>query len=254
VATEAVAADRDTYADKSSIVTQIEEIIALQPAVIFSKTTCPFCAKAKDAFKKAGVYTVPTVELDQLKPEVASEIQDHLMKMTGARTVPRVFVGHKFIGGGSEVAQMADDGQLKTLLDAAMGSHTEDLQGKDISTLGKSEEEWKEELRPEVYRILRQRGTEMPNSHEYNQFYPTVGHFSCAGCGLPLYSASSKFRSNCGWPVFDKCYHSEEIGCHVCTRPDGTGSLEILCPRCSGHLGHVFFDSFTKENPNGERH
>jgi len=111
-----------------------------------------------------------------------------------------------------------------------------------------------EELGPSLYRILRQRGTEMPHSHEYNQFQPETGYFACAGCGLPLFSAASKFQSNCGWPVFDKCFHSEDIGCHVATRPDGSGSLEILCPKCSGHLGHVFFDAFSEKNPNGERH
>jgi peptide-methionine (R)-S-oxide reductase len=249
-----VTADRESLAQKSPVQTQIEEIIGLQPVVVFSKTTCPFCAKAKQALNDAGVPRAATIELDTLDPKVANEIQDHLMTLTGARTVPRVFVGHKFIGGGTETASMGESGQLKTLVDEAMTKNQEDLQGKDIGTLQKTQEEWKSELSPDIFRILRKRGTEMPHSHEYNQFYPTVGYFSCAGCDLPLYSAQSKFRSNCGWPVFDKCYHSEEIGCHVCTRPDGTGSLEIMCPRCAGHLGHVFFDSFSAENPNGERH
>jgi peptide-methionine (R)-S-oxide reductase len=244
---------RESDAQKTSLQTQIEEIIALNPVVVFSKTTCPFCAQAKEALKMIGVQP-PTVELDTLKPEVASEIQDYLLALTGARTVPRVFVRHKCIGGGTDVVNLSNEGKLKTLIDEAMDEHKDDLKGKDISKLGKSDEEWREELNPEVYRILRKRGTEMPHSHKYDQFYPESGHFSCAGCGLPLYSADSKFNSNCGWPVFDKCYHSEDIGCHVCTRPDGTGSLEIVCPRCSGHLGHVFFDAFTAENPNGERH
>merc|ERR1712217_822971 len=123
-----------------------------------------------------------------------------------------------------------------------------------MGKMAKSEEEWRKELSPELYHMLRQRGTERPGSHEYDQFYPKSGYFSCAGCGLPLYSASSKFKSSCGWPVFDKCYHSEDLGCHVGTRPDGTGYLEIVCPNCGGHLGHVFFDSHTAQNPNGERH
>jgi peptide-methionine (R)-S-oxide reductase len=241
-------------AQKSSVQTQIEEIIALQPMVIFSKSTCPFCMQAKEAFKKTKSPSPPTVELDKLDPDVANQIQDHLMSLTGARTVPRVFVGHKFIGGGTDVVKLAETGDLGSLVDKAMGDHSDDLRGKDLSDAGKSEPDWKKELGPELYYILRERGTERPGSHEYDQFYPEVGYFGCAGCGLPLYSAQSKFRSNCGWPVFDKCYHSDQIGCHVCTRPDGTGSLEILCPKCSGHLGHVFFDSFTKDNPNGERH
>merc|ERR1712050_643310 len=103
------------------------------------------------------------------------------------------------------------------------------------SIMAKTEEEWSKELSPELYHMLRQRGTEDSGSHEYDKFYPKSGYFSCAGCGLPLYSASSKFKSSCGWPVFDKCYHSEDIGCHVGTRPDGTGYLEIMCPNCGGH-------------------
>lgn len=247
-------ATRDSLAEKTSSQTQIEEIIALQPLVIFSKSTCPFCAKAKESFKNIGVATVPTVELDTLQPKVAEEIQDHLGSLTGARTVPRVFVGHKFIGGGDDVVKLAESGELKTLVDKAREEYSDDLRGKNIGKIQESDEEWSKKLDPKVYNILRGRGTERPGSHEYDQFYPEAGYFSCAGCGLPLYSASSKFKSNCGWPVFDMCYHSEDLGCHVCTRPDGTGSLEILCPKCSGHLGHVFFDSFTADNPNGERH
>lgn len=244
---------RDTLSDKTPTQTQIEEVIALQPMVMFSKSTCPFCMKAKQAFASIEA-PMPVVELDSMGPERAAEIQDHLMTLTGARTVPRVFINHKFIGGGTDVLNLLESGELKTLVEEALEEHMGDLEGKEIGEIAKSEEEWKKELEPEVYRILRNRGTEYPGSHEYDQFYPESGYFACAGCNLPLYSADSKFRSNCGWPVFDKCYHSDTIGSHVATRPDGSGSLEIVCPRCSGHLGHVFFDSFTEKNPNGERH
>jgi len=222
---------------------------------MFSKQACPFCAQAKQAFKAIGFgHVVQSIELDGLDSGMAQEVQDHLETLTGARTVPRVFVGHKFIGGGTDVVDLEKSGKLKPLVEDAMMEHQSDLSGTDISESGKSDEEWRKQLDPKVYRILRGRGTERPGSSEYDQFYPSTGYFSCAGCDLPLYSASSKFQSSCGWPVFDKCYHSEEIGCHVCTRPDGSGSLEILCPKCSGHLGHVFFDAFSEENPNGERH
>jgi peptide-methionine (R)-S-oxide reductase len=140
------------------------------------------------------------------------------------------------------------------MVESAQMDHQKDLQGSDVSKLMKSEDEWRRELSPQLYRMLRERGTEMPHSHEYDQFYPDKGHFTCAGCDLPLYSAASKFQSSCGWPVFNKCYHSKEWGTHVGTRSDGSGSLEIYCPNCGGHLGHVFFDSHSEENPNGERH
>jgi len=154
-----------------------------------------------------------------------------MLGLTGAKTIPRVFIARKCIGGDTELASLADSGELKTMVDNAMNDHRQDLQGKDVSKLLKSEDEWKKELTPTVYRILRQRGTERPGSHKYDQYYPELGYFSCAGCGLPLYSASSKFQSTCGWPVFDKCYHSEEWGTHVGTRADGSGSLEIYCER-----------------------
>jgi peptide-methionine (R)-S-oxide reductase len=249
---------RDSMADKTSYQTQAEELIGLHPVLMFSKSSCPFCKMAKEQFQQMGTR-VAVVELDLVDkklPGFAAGVQDHMQALTGARTVPRVFIGHKFVGGGSDMQELAKGGQLAKLVDAAMDGHKADLSGKTIDSndIVKSEEEWKKELGAETYRILRQRGTEYPGSHEYDKFHPEAGYFSCAGCGLPLYSSSSKFRSNCGWPVFDKCYHSDDIGCHVATRPDGTGSLEILCPRCSGHLGHVFFDAFSESNPNGERH
>lgn len=241
-------------AEKTALETQIEEAIALHPVVMISKTTCPFCAQAKQAFQQAGFTKMAVIELDRFDPEIASKIQDHMAVLTGARTVPRVFVGRKFIGGGTDVAQLAQNGELKGLVDNAVAKHQEGLKGEGDFDVKKSEADWKQELDGQSYRILRMRGTEPPNSHEYNQFYPSEGYFGCAACDLPLYSASSKFQSNCGWPVFDKCYFSEEYGCHVGTRSDGTGSLEIICEKCGSHLGHVFFDAHSAENLNGERH
>ena len=73
---------------------------------------------------------------------------------------------------------------------------------------------------------------------EYNKFYPKEGHFACAGCGQPLYSAQSKFDSGCGWPAFDKIVEGA-----VVTQTDsslGMQRVEIMCGGCGGHLGHVF--------------
>lgn len=240
--------------EKSPLQTRIEEIIALSPVVVISKTTCPYCAQAKEALKKAGASDVAVIELDRLSSAQAAEIQEHMGTLTGATTVPRVFVGRKFIGGGTDTVAMQESGELAGIVKTALKKHEGELRGIHEPTVVKDEAQWKAQLGPEAYRILRQRGTERPNSHEYNKFLPKAGHFACAGCGLPLYSASSKYASSCGWPVFNRCYHSEEVGCHVGTRSDGTGSLEIFCPRCNSHLGHVFFDSFSESNPNGERH
>lgn len=109
---------------------------------------------------------------------------------------------------------------------------------------------WREKLSPEQYRILRQKGTEMGGTGEYNKFTPAEGFFKCAACENPLYSAQSKFDSGCGWPAFDKCYTGA-----VKTETDisfGMKRVEIMCNACGGHLGHVFEgESFTATN---ERH
>eukprot|EP00931_Biecheleriopsis_adriatica_P124132 TRINITY_DN9922_c0_g1_i1.p1 TRINITY_DN9922_c0_g1~~TRINITY_DN9922_c0_g1_i1.p1 ORF type:complete len:334 (-),score=73.79 TRINITY_DN9922_c0_g1_i1:130-1131(-) len=239
--------------EKTPLQTRVEEIIALQPVVMISKTTCPFCAQAKSAFDSLGAR-VSVIELDKLDPPVMAEIQEHMGTLTGATTVPRVFIGRKFIGGGTDTMNLHDSGELKTLVDAAVAKSRSELQGEYEASVTKSNEEWTSELSQAAFRVLRQRGTEPPNSHEYNTFLPEKGYFGCAGCGLPLYSASSKYASSCGWPVFNKCYFSDDVGCHVGTRTDGSGSLEIFCPRCNSHLGHVFFDAFSETNKNGERH
>ena len=232
---------------------KVEEMVALQPIMVFSKSWCPFCKKAKEAMEQQGIRFA-VCELDTLGDEVEAEVQDILSSLTGARTVPRVFVDGKCIGGGTDTVNLAADGTLKKLAGEAMENFKTKLQGVGTFDLQQSDEEWQSKLDPERFRILRRRGTEAPGSHEYDKFLPKAGHFSCGGCGLPLYSALSKFASKCGWPVFDKCYSSEALGQHVLGQPDGTGSLEIVCARCGSHLGHVFYDAISETNPNGERH
>merc|ERR1712196_311094 len=100
----------------------------------------------------------------------------------------------------------------------------------------------------------RNKGTEPGRSGEYDKHYPKSGYYVCKGCGFPLYSFAAKFDSGCGWPAYDKCYHSEKYGCHVAFEHDNSYGMlrtEILCKRCDGHLGHVFFGEV---KPSGERH
>jgi len=232
---------------------KVEEMAALQPIMIFSKSWCPFCTKAKEALKESGIKFA-CLELDNLDNAVEAQIQNALLELTGARSVPRVFIGGKCIGGGDDTVRLAEEGSLKNMAAEAMKKHKASLSGQGEFQIKKDEEAWKESLDAQQYRILRQRGTELPGSHPYDQFLPKSGYFSCAGCGLPLYSASSKYASTCGWPVFDKCYESTDLGQHVLGRPDGSGALEIVCQRCGSHLGHVFYDSVSETNLNGERH
>merc|ERR1711865_94516 len=119
-----------------------------------------------------------------------------------------------------------------------------------VTRVEKTEAEWKAVLNPAQYQILREKGTERGGTGEYNKHSPPSGHYKCAGCSAPLYSAQSKFDSGCGWPAFDKCYDGAlkvEVDNSM-----GMRRVEIMCAGCDGHLGHVFEgEKFTVTN---ERH
>ncbi|CAK9113146.1 Uncharacterized protein C216.04c [Durusdinium trenchii] len=220
---------------------KVKNLVKEHDVIMFSKTTCPFCSQAKEVLKSTGSKFV-VVELDELPAEEGAAMQDTFAELTRARTVPRIFVKGQCLGGCDDLMAIEESGQLQKV-----------LEGKSFQ-INVSEDQWRQKLDPRRYRVLRQQGTEPPGSHEYDRFMPTKGYFACGACGLPLYSAKSKFRSNCGWPVFKTCYYSEDAGgCHVGTVSE-FGGLEIVCNRCASHLGHVFFDSFKPDNPNGERH
>mmetsp|Transcript_88832 Transcript_88832/g.176621 ORF Transcript_88832/g.176621 Transcript_88832/m.176621 type:complete len:134 (-) Transcript_88832:275-676(-) len=116
----------------------------------------------------------------------------------------------------------------------------------------KSEGEWLNQLGPQRHRVMRHEGTERPHSSEFDSMYPEEGYFKCIACGYPLYTASSKFRSTCGWPCFDQVIFSDD-GCHVGTKPVMPPNMyEIVCNSCGSHLGHVFYGE--KCTPKNERH
>jgi methionine-R-sulfoxide reductase len=103
-----------------------------------------------------------------------------------------------------------------------------------------SDEEWRRRLTPEQFRILRSSGTERP-------FCGTLldnkkhGVYSCAGCGLPLFTSDAKFNSGTGWPSFFQPIARENVAEHA-DQSHGMTRVEINCARCDGHLGHVFPD------------
>mmetsp|Transcript_12849 Transcript_12849/g.28987 ORF Transcript_12849/g.28987 Transcript_12849/m.28987 type:complete len:227 (-) Transcript_12849:56-736(-) len=111
----------DGSAASSSVELQIRDIIKSHPVVMFSKTFCPFCFKAKAAFAAEGVQ-VKVVELDQLPAEQTQEFQQTLKQMTGARSVPRVFVNGVCIGGGDETEALWRSGALGQMLKSAPSS------------------------------------------------------------------------------------------------------------------------------------
>lgn len=90
-------------------------------------------------------------------------------------------------------------------------------------------------LTDEEKRVIEKKGTEMPFSGKYNDFYEE-GTFICKKCNTPLYKSESKFSSGCGWPSFD-----DNLESAVKRVPDSDGRrVEIVCANCGGHLGHVF--------------
>lgn len=109
-----------------------------------------------------------------------------------------------------------------------------------MSKISKSDEEWKEQLSAEQYRVTRQAGTEAPYSGEYEQCWDE-GNYHCVCCGHPLFDSNSKFNAGCGWPSF----HSELDEAGIVQRPDfshGMSRVELLCANCDAHLGHIFPD------------
>ena len=112
----------------------------------------------------------------------------------------------------------------------------------------KSDEQWREQLDPERYAVLRRAATEAPFTGSLLHV-DGDGLFTCAGCGQHLFTSAQKFDSGCGWPSFDAC----EPGT-VTERVDRSllrKRTEILCSKCGGHLGHVFDDGPT---PTGLRY
>ncbi|VBB80168.1 Putative Peptide methionine sulfoxide reductase [Podospora comata] len=112
-------------------------------------------------------------------------------------------------------------------------------------------DQWRAVLNKEQFRILREKGTEPPGSGKFDKHYPTTGVYTCAGCHAPLYKASHKFSSGCGWPAY-----FDSIPGAVTRHEDrafGMLRTEIVCSNCGGHLGHVFKgEGFP--TPTDERH
>ncbi|MCU1600402.1 MAG: methionine-R-sulfoxide reductase [Frankiales bacterium] len=114
----------------------------------------------------------------------------------------------------------------------------------------KTEEEWKAELTPEEYQVLRQAGTERAFTGEYTDT-KTLGTYSCRACGAELFTSEAKFDSHCGWPSFYEPTDKDNVELLTDTSY-GMRRVEVRCGSCGSHLGHVFDDA--PQTPNGDRY
>ena len=117
-----------------------------------------------------------------------------------------------------------------------------------MAEIQKKPDEWRKDLEPEQYRVLREHGTERPGTSPLLA-EKRLGLFHCAGCGQPLYRSETKFESGSGWPSFwaplPGAVETSTDQSHGMTR------VEVHCAKCGGHLGHVFEDG---PKPTGLRH
>ena len=122
-------------------------------------------------------------------------------------------------------------------------------EAEKVEKVEKSDEEWRAQLSPEEYQVLRQAGTERAWSGEYVDWHGD-GTFTCRACGNPLFSSATKYESGSGWPSFWQPLSEEAVEL-IPDRSHGMVRVEVRCARCRSHLGHVFDDG---PAPTGQRY
>ncbi|MEH0153048.1 peptide-methionine (R)-S-oxide reductase MsrB [Limibacter armeniacum] len=127
------------------------------------------------------------------------------------------------------------------LLAFSIGVYAQDTRGShNIAKVEKSAEEWQKELTPMEYKVLRQKGTERAFTGDLLE-NKQEGIYTCAGCGLPLFTSKAKFDSGTGWPSFYEPINKTNV-LEETDKSFGWNRTEVICAKCDGHLGHVFED------------
>ena len=128
---------------------------------------------------------------------------------------------------------------LLTLLISSANIQAQETSKTTNSKIQKTENEWKIQLTPGEFKILRKKGTEAPNTGLYNN-HSEKGIYTCKGCNSPLFKSKNKFNSYSGWPSFDTAIKGQVIA--IIDTSHGMTRSVITCATCDGHLGHVFND------------
>ena len=143
-------------------------------------------------------------------------------------------------------------GRLLVVLGLCLGMmawSADDAKSADSFKVKKSDAEWKKELSPDAYKVLRHEGTERSFTGKYwNDKRP--GTYHCAGCGEKLFDAKTKYKSGTGWPSFWQPIDKNAVGLKV-DRKFFSTRTEVHCASCGGHLGYVFDDG---PEPTGKRY
>lgn len=187
-------------------------------------------------------FVAPKLIIKRIMPELSPAFLriDTMMKMILAPALI-LLLSQGFYSCAQQPAQKEGE---------ASGSNINKMLVYDGQPIEKSEEEWRKELEPFQYQVLRQQATERAFTGELNN-NKEKGIYYCSGCGLALFDSETKFDSGTGWPSFYAPIHKMNIG-ETTDYDIGYPRTEVHCARCGGHLGHVFDDAYNQ--PGGLRY